>query len=90
MKKRWIATGMVTVMFGVGIMMGVTEMQADICEVEGCTQIEEHQHNTCGVEGCTQIEKHQHNTCGVENCTQTEKHHHKQSHQFGHRSKGHH
>ena len=86
MKKRWIAIGMVSFMLAIGVMIEATEVQADICKVEGCTQTEKHEHNICGVENCTQIEKHEHNT----NYTQTEKHHQKQNDKAGHGSRGHH
>ena len=76
MKKKWIAVGMLVVTVMVGSVIGVTEVRAQDCQMEGCTQLGEHEHYNCEVTGCNQTNEHEHNK--------------QENHHSGHGNRGHH
>ena len=92
MKKKWIAVGMLVVTVMVGSVIGVTEVRAQDCQMEGCTQLGEHEHYNCEVEGCKQSGEHEHYNCEVTGCNQTNEHEHnkQENHHSGHGNRGHH
>ena len=76
MKKKGIIIGIASVILVTGIMFGVTEVQAQICEVTGCTERSEHKHYSCEVAGCTERSEHEHYSCEVTGCMEQNEHEH--------------
>ena len=91
MKKKGIIIGIASVMLVTGILFGVTEVQAQICGVEGCIERSEHEHYNCGIADCTERNEHEHYNCGVTGCNKIGEHSHKkESHHSSSHKKGHH
>ncbi len=101
--KSWIYLFSIIMALGTGV---TDTKDVFSCDIEGCTQTEEHYHSVCNIADCTETAVHMHDGifcyphndndghayhhCGVAGCTQAEEHYHRGYCDSHHSGHGHH